>query len=56
MGTASGASLRKRRFTSSSCFPAKFDDLITALAYCVDNRIDVVNCSLGTSQVSETVT
>lgn len=37
-------------------FPGgKFDDLITALAYCVDNRIDVVNCSLGTSQISETV-
>jgi subtilisin len=37
-------------------FPGgKFDDLISALAYCVDNRIDVVNCSLGSDQISETV-
>jgi subtilisin family serine protease len=35
-------------------FPGgKFDDLITALAYAVDNRIDVVNLSLGTGQISE---
>jgi subtilisin len=37
-------------------FPGgKFDDLVTALAYAVDNRIDVVNLSLGTTQVSEAV-
>jgi hypothetical protein len=37
-------------------FPGgKFDDLITALAYAVDNRIDVVNLSLGSGQISEAV-
>jgi hypothetical protein len=37
-------------------FPGgKFDDLITALAYAVDNRIDVVNLSLGTGQISDAV-
>ncbi|CAH2599273.1 S8 family serine peptidase [Rhodovastum atsumiense] len=37
-------------------FPGgRLDGLISALAYAVDNRIDVVLLSLGTSQVSEAV-
>jgi subtilisin len=37
-------------------FPGgQFDDLISALAYCVENQIDVVNCSLGSDQLSESV-
>ena len=37
-------------------FPTgRFDDLIAVLKYCIDNRIDVVNCSLGSSNVSEAV-
>jgi subtilisin family serine protease len=37
-------------------FPGgKFDDLISSLKYCIDNRIDVVNCSLGSDQNSEIV-
>jgi hypothetical protein len=37
-------------------FPGgKFDDLISALKYCIDKRIDVVNCSLGNEQNSEIV-
>jgi len=37
-------------------FPGgKFDDLISALKYCIDKRIDVVNCSLGNDQLSEIV-
>ncbi len=37
-------------------FPGgKFDDLISALKYCIDNRIDVVNLSLGNEHSSEIV-
>lgn len=37
-------------------FPGgQFDDLISALAYCVENHIDVVNCSLGSDQMSTAV-
>jgi subtilisin family serine protease len=37
-------------------FPnGRFDDLIWALKYCVENKIDVVNCSLGSSEVSASV-
>jgi subtilisin family serine protease len=37
-------------------FPnGRFDDLIRALKYCVENKIDVANCSLGSDQGSETV-
>jgi subtilisin len=37
-------------------FPGgKFDDLISALKYAIDNRIDVVNLSLGNDQSSEIV-
>jgi subtilisin len=32
-----------------------FDDLISALKYAIENQIDVVNCSLGSSQNSEIV-
>jgi subtilisin family serine protease len=32
-----------------------FDNLISALKYAIDNQIDVVNCSLGSSQSSEIV-
>jgi hypothetical protein len=37
-------------------FPGgKFDDLIAALKYCIDKKIDVVNLSLGNEQQSEIV-
>lgn len=37
-------------------FPGgRFDVLIRALKYCIDNQIDVVNCSLGSDQGSELV-
>jgi subtilisin len=37
-------------------FPGgRFDVLIRALKYCIDNKIDVVNCSLGCDQGSELV-
>jgi subtilisin len=37
-------------------FPnGRFDDLIKALKYCIDNKIDIANCSLGSDQGSETV-
>jgi subtilisin family serine protease len=32
-----------------------FDKLISALNYAIDNQIDVVNCSLGSSHISEIV-
>ena len=37
-------------------FPdGRMDDLIRALKYCIENRIDVANCSLGSSEVSASV-
>jgi subtilisin len=37
-------------------FPnGRFDDLIRALKYCIDNKVDVANCSLGSSEGSEIV-
>ena len=37
-------------------FPnGRFDDLIRALKYCIENKIDVANCSLGSDQGSEIV-
>jgi subtilisin family serine protease len=37
-------------------FPGgRFDDLISALKYCIDSNIDVVNCSLGSDNTSEAV-
>jgi subtilisin len=32
-----------------------FNNLAAALHYCIDNQIDVVNCSLGGEQTSETI-
>ncbi|CUT10083.1 peptidase S8 and S53 subtilisin kexin sedolisin [Bradyrhizobium sp.] len=37
-------------------FPdGRMDDLIRALKYCIENKIDVANCSLGSSEVSASV-